>query len=132
MRSRTLWTSILFLFALYVPSVLLIEATYDPNDGGPPASAGVRVRLIPPYESLTPIAATKRDQLGIFERMDLATIELWEGNRKLGPGNSTVNEIASLGNGRFLLERGPVVTWSSSDNTDPMTNGRTYWVVNPQ
>ena len=34
--------------------------------------------------------------------------------------------------GRYLIERQHRITWSSSDNSNPMTNGRTYWIVSPQ
>jgi hypothetical protein len=131
MKPKSLWTLIAALFALYVPTVYLLDARYDPNDGGPPGWAGTRVRIDPPYQSMSSIAVTKEDQGGIFETLDLTKIELWEGNQKLGPDNSTINEIVSLGEGRFLFEAPHRIIWSSSDNSDPMTNGRAYWVVNP-
>lgn len=125
---------VLITFALYLPSAWWLEHSYKPDPTGPPPSAGIRVRILRSYYApMTPIAVTARGQVGTFETVpDLNRIEIWEDNRKLGPGCSTINEIVSLGMGRFLVEGGNRFTWSSSDNTDPMTNGRTYWVVRPQ
>jgi hypothetical protein len=57
---------------------------------------------------------------------------LYEDDRLLGPSDSTLDEITKIGMGRFVhntQRRMSFFTFSSSDNTDPNTNGRTYWVV---
>lgn len=61
-------------------------------------------------------------------------IMLYEDDRPLGPAHSTPHEtISTLGQGRFSHWKGnfSVFVFSSSDNTDPRTNGRTYWAVKP-
>jgi hypothetical protein len=78
---------------------------------------------------------TVRGRFGTFENAEnWHNVEVWEGNKRLSPATS--NAVDSLGQGHFLYERGPGasgwITWSASDNTDPVTNGRSYWVVNPQ
>jgi hypothetical protein len=63
----------------------------------------------------------------------LSTLELYENGKQLGPANRPRGEIATLGHGRFLYEskNGVTLSWSSSDNSDPNTNGRAYWIVKP-
>jgi hypothetical protein len=61
-------------------------------------------------------------------------IILYEDDKPLGPAHSTPHaEISTLGHGRFSHWKGnfSVFVFSSSDNTDPRTNGRTYWAVKP-
>ena len=126
---------------VYFITAYWLEATFVPDPNGPPPSAGIRVRLIPPLASYNEFSVRVdvrmfADVADIGETDTRSSIELWENNRRLGPAHSTLNEIVSLGNGRFFHQRGPsgtgAVVFSSSDNTDPKTNGRTYWVVKPQ
>ncbi|MGY3489763.1 hypothetical protein ACVW1C_007646 [Bradyrhizobium sp. USDA 4011] len=63
---------------------------------------------------------------------EIKTARLYEDDRLLGPANSTQEEIIDKGAGRFGLYRdrwgyfGPALMFSTSDNTDPNTNGRKY------
>lgn len=63
---------------------------------------------------------------------ELGAARLYEDDKLLGPANSDLEEIAAKGGGRFQLFRdnksffGPVLLLSTSDNTDPNTNGRKY------
>jgi hypothetical protein len=61
---------------------------------------------------------------------------LYEDSTRLGPGRSYLRDIQSIGLGRFAhvrLEHRPdswrFVVFSTSDNSDPRTNGRKYWLV---
>ncbi|TWB87233.1 hypothetical protein FBZ93_12214 [Bradyrhizobium macuxiense] len=61
----------------------------------------------------------------------LREARLYEDNKLLGPPNSDPQEIWVKGSGLYRLykeidETAPVLMFSSSDNTDPNTNGRTY------
>jgi hypothetical protein len=51
-----------------------------------------------------------------------------ENSRPLGPAHTQHGEIAAKGSGRFS-HTGLGFYFSSSDNSDPNTNGRTYRVV---
>jgi hypothetical protein len=53
-----------------------------------------------------------------------------EGDHRMGPGHIPYAEIAQKGLGRFSHYEKDVV-FSSSDNTDPNSNGRQYTVVIP-
>jgi hypothetical protein len=49
----------------------------------------------------------------------------------LGPAHQTHDEIARLGHGRYDHWKGLMV-FSSSDGSDPASNGRAYWAVLPR
>jgi hypothetical protein len=56
---------------------------------------------------------------------------IYENDRQLGPAHSKHADIANLGMGRYSHWRGQGYVISSSDNSDPNTNGRFYWAVVP-
>lgn len=51
---------------------------------------------------------------------------IYEGDKPLGPAHSLHADIEKLGNGRFSHWTGIGFIFSSSDGTDPRTNGRVY------
>jgi hypothetical protein len=56
-------------------------------------------------------------------------VQIYEDNTPLGPADAPFNEIRKLGKGRYALWRGIGFAFSASDNSDPRTNGRHYWIV---
>lgn len=65
-------------------------------------------------------------------------IVIYENLTPLGPGLSYVRDIQTIGGGRFAharLGQRPdswrFYIFSTSDNSDPRTNGRKYWAVLP-
>ncbi|MBR0801703.1 hypothetical protein JQ615_40880 [Bradyrhizobium jicamae] len=65
-------------------------------------------------------------------RMDQSTLQLYEGDRPLGPQHVSSDQIAMEGRGTYLYwqtDNGKVIIFSTSDNTDPNTNERTYRVL---
>jgi hypothetical protein len=56
---------------------------------------------------------------------------MYEDDKPLGPPHSSHADIAKLGMGRFSHWRGQGFVFSSSDNSDPETNGRSYRAVLP-
>ncbi len=57
---------------------------------------------------------------------------LYENDKPLGPPHSSHYDIESVGLGRYAHSKtiGGFV-FSTSDNSDPNTNGRAYWVAMP-
>jgi hypothetical protein len=90
------------------------------------------VRINPSEMALQgPFAATARDVKGMFEQVgdagdgsDVSPVAIFEDNIRLGPGHSSVTDIANEGHGRYRHDRGrgdgAWITWSSSDNSNPM------------
>jgi FkbM family methyltransferase len=62
-----------------------------------------------------------------IDRADAATIVM-EDDRALGPGHSLHEDIRTIGRGRFS-HWGPGLYLSTSDNSNPNTNGRCYTAI---
>ena len=60
-----------------------------------------------------------------------STYLLCEDSRPLRTAHTPHGDIATKGGGVFS-HFGPGFYFSSSDNSDPNTNGRNYWAVRPQ
>jgi hypothetical protein len=61
-------------------------------------------------------------------------IEIYENDKALGPAHSAHADVAKIGRGRFShweRNKSAIFLFSSTDNTDPQTNGRAYWAVKP-
>ncbi|MVT69948.1 hypothetical protein GPL21_33205 [Bradyrhizobium pachyrhizi] len=61
----------------------------------------------------------------------LKSARLYENGKALGPPNSDPQDISLKGSGLYKLyrqsdETTPILMFSTSDNTDPNTNGRKY------
>jgi hypothetical protein len=56
---------------------------------------------------------------------------VYEGDRPLGPAHTLHADISKLGYGRFSHWTLIGFIISSSDGTNPASNGRKYWVVRP-
>ena len=56
---------------------------------------------------------------------------LFENEKALGPAHSPQEDIEAIGLGRFSHLKQVGFLFSTSDNSDPNTNGRNYWVVLP-
>ena len=83
--------------------------------------------LLPPFASRRGAGWTARlppDALAEPPERRTA-MALWEDNRRLGPGNAMEADICALGRGRYAVWPNEVC-FSSSDGTNPNTNGRRY------
>jgi hypothetical protein len=58
-------------------------------------------------------------------------VVLYEDGHPLGPAHSLHADIADLGMGRYSHWTTEGVRFSTSDNSDPNSNGRHYWIVVP-
>ena len=61
----------------------------------------------------------------LSDRESASRVVVFEDGRVLGPGHATHEEIRTKGQGRYS-HWGAQVYFSSSDNSDPITNGRVY------
>ena len=61
----------------------------------------------------------------------VSTLVLYEDGRPLGPSRSLHDDIRKIGCGRFS-HWGDVLYFSTSDNSDPRTSGRTYIAKGPR
>ena len=72
-----------------------------------------------------------RLQADSADNNERSNIELYEDGKLLGPAHSVHRDVGTIGQGRFSHWRNnySMFLFSSSDNTDPGTNGRNYWAV---
>jgi hypothetical protein len=65
-------------------------------------------------------------EMGDSEQQPAAsTLRLFENGVELGPAHAVHSDIRRYGQGQFS-HWGDILIFSSSDNTDPLTNGRKY------
>ena len=57
-----------------------------------------------------------------------STLRLFENGKELGPAHSAPGDIREKGAGRWSHPSPRIILFSTSDNSDPRTNGRTYTV----
>ncbi|TYL91779.1 hypothetical protein FXB40_28100 [Bradyrhizobium rifense] len=128
MRSLTLPQSAGVFFALlaiYFPVALYLNYSYVPKLDLPKVAA-----LIGPFRKLDNTAyqalMPALDGFGDFESFPTrSTAKLFEDGRPLGPAHSPQKVV----DGSYSHHRGTGIIFSASDNSDPNTNGRTYFVT---
>ena len=122
-----------FIDGVAVASVLFLAVTlYFDACFGPFCPQGRSFAMKPPFSSggvLSYIATAAvpgaSDDTTAPRRSNYS---LCENDRLLGPAHSDHAEISELGGGRFS-HWGSGLIFSTSDNSDPNTNGRTYRLV---
>ncbi|MCC8937619.1 hypothetical protein H8A99_14345 [Bradyrhizobium sp. Arg68] len=94
------------------------------------------VRLMGPFERYALASVARPSKLEAaaddpaVEGDRTSKVVVYENDRPLGPAHTGFGEIDKLGGGRFSHQTTGIV-FSSSDGSDPNTNGRTYWAVVP-
>jgi len=125
----------------YFGAAYWLKITYreDPNFTIGPSVPGEKVQIWRPFVRARGSAFGK-ERYSMFEDEGdtpefprRSTVELYENGMRLGPSHSDFEDIATIGQGRFshTKKNGATLYWSTSDNSDPNTNGRAYWVVKP-
>lgn len=130
------------LMAIYLLIAGWLKVTYVPvqEANGEPAVAGQKFLLRRPFVRFL------GSEFGVIAHDDWfaeladtvdnnyrSIVEIYEDGRKLGPAHSTHAGVAKIGHGLFSHWRNnsAIFVFSSSDNSDPQTNGRAYWAVKP-
>ena len=120
---------------VYFVMMYWLYATHDPTKRryampGIPNSQ----RLLPPFIPLPDSKIAFRGYAFYFRgdpHPERSRMLLHEDDRLLGSSDSPYAEIANIGMGRFSYTnyQFPFFMFTASDNSDPNTNGRTYWAV---
>jgi hypothetical protein len=120
--------------AVYFSTALWLKHSYVE----PPKPAGELFRLSRPFFELrdSDIAFAANAPLldGLSDSSETprrSPFLLFENDRPLGPAHSEHAEIKKSGGGRFSHWEGSGFIFSTSDGTNPKSNGRTYWAVIP-
>jgi hypothetical protein len=121
--------------AIYFLAAAYLKFTYVPAH--PPA--GTIMQLKAPFESFygSDLAyAVKVPELDAFSDNNdtprRSNYLVYENDHPLGPAHSEHAKISKLGNGRFSHWNREGFIFSSSDNSNPKTTGRRYWIVLPK
>jgi hypothetical protein len=118
--------------AAFLPVAWYLDATYKPSlDADMLRKPFTRIGP-KAYVAYHRIAGAKGDVLTDPRR---ATLELTENGKPLGPAHALQSEVAIMGGGSYIFlqtgEDPPALIFSTSDNSDPNTNGRVYRVTDP-
>ena len=104
----------------------------------PLCPSGRTVVLAPPYQKVGDMAyayiATLPELVQLADNDTSparSPVVVCEGKYSMGPAHTLHAEIGSLGRGRFSHVTGGVV-FSTSDNSDPNSNGKRYIAVVPK
>jgi hypothetical protein len=134
-NNRTKLLSALAVAAIYLALAWWMTISYvDPTPKGRivlrirkpfETYAGMHMALYRELNTLTDLADSEDDPRR-------SPILLYEDYQLLGPAHSSHRDIAVLGNGRYSHWKTHGLLFSTSDNSDPNTNGRVYLVVVPE
>jgi hypothetical protein len=120
--------------SMYFSAALWLKYSYVE----PPKPAGVVFRLSRPFFQLqgsgvaVGVEVPSLDDLSDSpEAPRRSPFMLYENALPLGPAHVAHTEIVKYGHGRFSHWNGSGFIFSSSDGTNPKSNGRTYWAVIP-
>jgi len=130
--------AVVVLFAIYFPLAGLIQRRDPVAPNIPGEKLLIRGSFIQKKErgsfgyaySITALGKLDRDPDSL-EDSGRSPLLIYENDRLLGPAHSTHVDIQHIGLGRYSHWRNMGLIFSTSDNTNPNTNGRAYWVVNP-
>ena len=120
--------AVLLLFAAYVPAALWSIRSYV--DRTPKGS--LIIQLYPPFINeggySWRVASPLPKEWTRLGGAEPATI--YQDDYPLLTRDSDWKTLSENGRGHFLIE-GNIIMFSTSDNSDPNTNGRRYWAVLP-
>ena len=138
----TIGPRMILLMAISAVIVSGLLATLQAATGITPRGAVV-VALHPPFPHEAGMA-WQADQMRPFDRKALlpyaddpalelgrSPVIIYEEGKRLGPAHSNFADISKLGRGRFTFWTGQGLIFSTSDGSDPNSNGRRYWAVVP-
>jgi hypothetical protein len=133
MHGWTWWMNLLGAIGVVAASFFIALAAM--NYFWSPCSGGIALRG--PFQRLASGFAYVAPAPSLVDRSDTpeapkrSTAYVCEDNLALGPAHTPHGEIDTLGRGRFshYLKNGFI--FSTSDNSDPNKNGRTYMAIQP-
>jgi hypothetical protein len=121
---------LLITLAIWFPVGAFVGTFYTPLPRPPGSFSFVAIEKHAEGEFMFVIRFDRHSKLADTpEQPTRSPLLLFENDRPLGPAHSTIGDIKNLGRGRYL-HLPTVVYFSSSDNTDPRSNGRLYsWLM---
>jgi hypothetical protein len=123
----------ILLFAACAPAALWLRHSYVPIE----EPKGTLYRMVSFYKAPHGFAYVSRTDnpkalADTPSEPRRSPIVIYEDGKALGPSHSPREDVERIGLGRFSHLRDVGYVLSTSDNSDPNTNGRNYWVVLPK
>lgn len=122
------------IYAIYLP----VARSLDHPVVAPEGKLVIRITDIQPaaryggFSYETPLTEFKQYEEFSGSKFVPSPIVVYEGVKPLGPPmRGDMSSIANSGAGRYSHWNGEGLVFSTSDNSDPRENGRTYWAVMP-
>jgi hypothetical protein len=132
-KTTTILAAVGALFVVYFPIALWLKYSYTPSPG-PPGSVW-KLMYFRKFDdsgiAFVSYVDRLRDVADASDAPDKSPVIIYEDSTPLGPAHSVHDDISKHGHGRFS-HWGKIVIFSTSDNSDPNTNGREYWAVLPK
>ena len=132
-KTTTILAAVGALFVVYFPLAVWLKYSYAPSQG-PPGSVWKLISFSKFDDSgiaFVYYADKLRNLADTPDAPDRSPVVLYEDGKPLGPAHTLHADISKLGHGRFS-HWGKIIIFSTSDNSDPNTNGREYWAVIPK
>jgi hypothetical protein len=127
----------LALYAIYLPVAFLVGHLYVPlQRPSGTMTESLQGFVQGPGFSYRTISYLLAKYADASEDNMRSPVMLYEGLKPLGPARSYIRDVQNVGLGHFIFVRfgedpRSHVVISTSDNSDPRTNGRKYWLVLP-
>jgi hypothetical protein len=120
----------LAIYAIYLPTALMLS---KPVPIGPPGAV-LRLAKCSKGEGFLYFcpAYSLRDMEDDVPTAQRSPVLVYEDDKPLGPGHSRHHDVQWIGLGRYSHWKNLGLLISTSDNSDPNTNGRNYWAVLPK
>lgn len=130
---RTVVWGAAVVFAVYFTLAwLMITSKEGPPPGGIAKLDRPYVKFVPDgFAFIGEVSVPLPNMADTPDQPLRSPIVIYEDGKPLGPSHIVHSDIAKLGDGRFSHWTGIGFIFSSSDNSDPNLNGRTYWAVRP-
>ncbi|WP_431204224.1 hypothetical protein ACQ86E_03595 [Bradyrhizobium betae] len=122
-------SAVVAMLVAYAPAVLILNRRPQP-DGTILSAPFVRYDNSNAFMTYPVIPGATADDK---DHREQSTLILYEDDKPLGPAHSTNRDVLVEGGGRYLFwhHNANMLLFSTSDNSDPNTNGRTYRISDP-
>jgi hypothetical protein len=138
-RSRALRSTTRWIFAICIVVASFFVSLWTMNYFSPLCPQGTTLGVRGPFQkfgsSNKAYVAPLPTLDGISDSSDFpirSDALLCEDNRLLGPAHSVHVDIGAKGQGRFSHWKDVGIIFSTTDGSDPNSNGRQYWVIRPR
>lgn len=128
---RNILITCLAIYAMYVPAALYLKLpTQNPPEGALFRLGNCRKLVATGFLYVCPAPSLRKFEDTVSDDQR-SPILIYENDKPLNYWHSVHHDIEMIGMGRYSHWKELGILLSTSDNSDPTTNGRYYWAVYP-